>query len=210
MNPISTRKQLKEIDLTQQNNFPLFIHELSVKKFREIKDLTIRLNHPVSVLSGTNKIGKTSLLSMLACSHVEFQMRSNTTGIFERCTWSRLVKFSNHDIQNEDWEYSIKFKNGNKVETKIGRRLLATKKWSGVAKRESQIGNKKVIFIDLDRISPARSFSASIKKLKMYLSASFTNMLFHKLTSGVRRPSKSTVCKTDKSNFWAKSISSGP
>src|SRR3989339_550936 len=96
---------------------------------------------------------------MLACSHFEFQMRDIGTGEFNRCTWGRLVKFTKHDKQASDWEYNIKYKIGKHAEEKEGKRTAITKKWSGIAKKESQIRNRKVIYIDVDRITPARACS---------------------------------------------------
>jgi len=159
VNPNKTRQQLKNIDLDNEHQFPLFTHKLIIKRFRNISRLDLNFIHPLTVLTGTNKIGKTSILAMLACSHFEFQMRDIGTGEFNRCTWGRLVKFTKHDKQASDWEYNIKYKIGKHAEEKEGKRTAITKKWSGIAKKESQIRNRKVIYIDVDRITPARACS---------------------------------------------------
>jgi len=159
VNPNSTKQKLKNTDLNNQHEFPLFICSLSVNKFRNISNMGIEFIHPLTVLSGTNKIGKTSILAMLACSHYEFQMRDLGTGQFTRCTWGRLIKFTKHDKQTCDWEYGIKYKVGARIEVKEGKRTAGTKKWSGVAKKESQIKDKKVVYIDVDRITPAHACS---------------------------------------------------
>ena len=75
------------------------------------------------------------------------------------------MKFTVHDNQSEDWTYHITFKTGKKTETKRGQRKKATKKWNGVGKKESQIKDRQVIFIDLDRIVPARFFNQKILNL---------------------------------------------
>lgn len=159
MNPKSTRHNLSLVDLSDPKTFPLFLHGLKVDRFRNIQNLDLEFNHPITVISGTNKIGKTSIMAMLACSHVEFQMRNLGTGTFERCTWSRLIKFTKHDTQLDDWTYFVKYKRGSITEGKEGRRLSKTKKWSGIAKRESQIEGRKVVYIDVDRILPAHACS---------------------------------------------------
>jgi hypothetical protein len=98
-------------------------------------------------------------MAMLACSHVEFQMRNLGTGQFERCTWSRLIKFTQHDKQLDDWKYSIKHRIGNRTDVQEGWRLADKKKWSGLAKKTGQIENRKVVYIDVDRITPAHACS---------------------------------------------------
>ena len=160
MNPNQVRDKLKNANLGSEHVFPFFTNELQVDHFRNIVGLNLKFIHPLTVLTGTNKIGKTSIMAMLACSHVEFQMRNLGTGAFERCTWSRLIKFTQHDRQLNDWKYKIKYKIGNQTnEERDGKRLMATKKWSGVAKRESQIEDRKVVYIDVDRITPAHACS---------------------------------------------------
>lgn len=68
------------------------------------------------------------------------------------------MKFTNHDTQKVDWIYHITHKMGQKVEVKRGQRKKDTKKWNGVGKKESQIKDRQVLFIDLDRITPARNY----------------------------------------------------
>lgn len=159
MNPNRTRSQLQNTNLNDEHQFPLLTRKLVVEKFRNISQLDIEFIHPITVLSGTNKIGKTSIMTMLACSHVDFQMRNVVTGQLERCTWSRLIRFTQHDDQAEDWKYKITYKRGRADEEREGRRLSITKKWSGVAKKESQIEDRRVVYIDVDRINPARACS---------------------------------------------------
>src|SRR3989339_1244271 len=115
MNPNRTRQQLRNIDLDNEHQFPLFTRKLTVNRFRGISNLDLDFIHPLTVLTGTNKIGKTSILAMLACSHFEFQMRDMGTGLFNRCTWGRLIKFTKHDKQETDWEYKIRHKIGDRT-----------------------------------------------------------------------------------------------
>jgi predicted ATPase len=159
INPSRTRQKLQNVNLGVENQFPLFVLSLNVEKFRSISQLGLNFIHPLTVLTGTNKIGKTSILAMLACSHVEFQMRNLGTGNFERCTWNRLIKFTKHDQQLNDWRYKIKYKTGFNIEEPEGWRLAGTKKWSGLGKKTGQITNRRVVYIDIDRITPAHACS---------------------------------------------------
>jgi predicted ATPase len=72
------------------------------------------------------------------------------------------MQFTNQDKQEIDWTYYITYKLGKKEETKKGQRKAATKKWNGIGKKETQFTNRQVIFLDLDRISPARNFGRAI------------------------------------------------
>lgn len=159
MNPNRTRDALKSIDLNSEHSFPFFTLKLTVERFRSISKLYLDFVHPMTVLTGTNKIGKTSILAILACSHIEFQMRNLSNGALERCTWSRLIKFTKHDKQEQDWRYAIKYKVGQNNEMKEGWKLKSTKKWSGLAKKTGQIVDRKVVYIDVDRITPAHACS---------------------------------------------------
>lgn len=165
INPNATRSSLEKLDLTSEHNFPKFLKRIRLNPFRHIEDLTIDFIHPVSVISGTNKSGKSTILMALACSHTNFQKRNPKNGKLERQTWSSLMKFTVHDKQLEDWTYHITYKTGRKTETKRGQRKKSTKKWNGVGKKESQIKDRQVIFIDLDRIVPARFFNQRILSL---------------------------------------------
>lgn len=159
LNPNKTRNNLKQADLQNEHGFPYFINQLNVEQFRSIKNLELNFVHPLTIITGTNKIGKTSIMAMLACSHVEFQMRDLGTGEFKRCTWSRLIKFTQHDKQLDDWKYKIKHKIGNQIEELNGWRLKDKKKWSGLAKKTGQIEHRRVVYIDVDRITPAYACS---------------------------------------------------
>lgn len=165
INPKSTKSSLDNLDLTSEHNFPKFLKSIKLNPFRHIPDLTIDFIHPVSVISGTNKSGKSTILMALACSHTNFQKRNPKNGKLERQTWSSLMKFTVHDKQSENWTYYITHKTGKKNETKRGQRKKSTKKWNGIGKKESQIKDRQVVFIDLDRIVPARFFNQRILNL---------------------------------------------
>ncbi|MEN8369341.1 AAA family ATPase [Acinetobacter bereziniae] len=162
INPNSDKDNVNNLDLSIANVFPKFLKSIELEPFRHIRSLKIDFNHPISVISGTNRSGKSTLLMAIACSHFNFVKRNPQNGNLERHTWSSLMQFTNKDLQTEDWTYYITYKIGNKIERKRGQRKKSTKKWNGIAKKESQFDFRDVVFIDLDRISPARSFSRVI------------------------------------------------
>lgn len=150
---------------------PLFFKSLKFVKFRHISNMELNFQTPVTVISGSNKCGKTSTLLAIACSHFNFKSRNITTGIPERTRWGDVMRFTSHDSQNEDWVYEVQYREGNRNYSKQGYRKAATRKWGGVAKKESQIGTPKrdgdnggrtVVLIDLHRMVPARHSSSSV------------------------------------------------
>lgn len=140
-----------------RRNFPIFLEQLNIKKFRHLEDLTLKFQHPITSISGVNRSGKTSILMMLACSHLNFEQPNRNNGEPERRTWSDLMRFTKQDPQLNDWEYEIIYRKGDQFFPKTGRRKASTKKWSGVGKKESQFKERSVRFLDLDRTIPARS-----------------------------------------------------
>ncbi|AIY13877.1 AAA family ATPase [Cellulophaga baltica] len=161
-NPNRDRAYIDKLDLNIEQNFPKFIKAIKLEPFRHIPSLTINFNHPLSVISGTNRSGKSTILMAIACSHFNFIKRNPQNGNLDRHTWSSLMQFTNKDLQSQDWTYYITYKIGRKIETKRGQRKHTTKKWNGIGKKESQFKFRDVIFIDLDRILPARNFSKVI------------------------------------------------
>lgn len=151
-------------DLSLPNKYPKFIQKIEFENFRHINGLTINFSKPVTVVSGSNKSGKTSLLLSIACSHFDFKKRNYANGKLERQTWSDVLKFTDHDDQTSDWTYYLTIKTGAKVERKRGQRKYLTKKWNGLGKKESQIRDVNLIYLDLDRILPARYFSSVLHK----------------------------------------------
>lgn len=159
----------------QYKQYPLFFNKLEFEKFRSITNLKIEFKSPISIITGNNRCGKTSILLAIACSHYNFQKRDFTNGKYVRNTWGNLMRFTSKDIQTEDWTYYVSYRVGQyQINNKRGQRKYTTKKWNGVAKKESQIGTPKdgkvgreVRYIDLDRIIPERektySYFSSIK-----------------------------------------------
>ncbi|AYW35898.1 AAA family ATPase [Capnocytophaga canimorsus] len=162
INPNRARHRIDSTDLEDERNFPNFLKSIEFESFRQIKDLSIEFRHPISVISGVNRTGKSTVLMAIACSHFNFNKRNLQNGNLERHTWSDLMRFTNGDIQTEDWTYYITYKIGRKSERKRGQRKISTKKWNGIGKKESQFKDRHVVFIDLDRGLPARNFSKTI------------------------------------------------
>lgn len=163
-NPNSIENKLEHIDIDNPKTFPKFIKGVSFKKFRHIENLDVNFNNPITVIAGSNKSGKSTILMAIACSHLEFNKKSFNTGKIERRTWSAYIRFTTHDIQNCDWEYSILYKTGSKVSARQGKRKNSSRKWSGVGKKESQIKDRDVILLDVDRIVPARTLVNTISR----------------------------------------------
>jgi predicted ATPase len=181
INPNASKNSVFSANLTDEKCYPRFIEGIQFEDFRHIKDLTLRFETPVSVISGANKSGKTTVLLSIACSHFEFNKRDYTNGKTARHTWSDVLKFTLHDIQASDWTYHLSIKTGAKRETRRGQRKAATRKWNGVGKKESQVQGVQVVYIDLDRILPARYYSSALHKksqVSLGTSVSSTNQKF--------------------------------
>lgn len=160
------------------NSFPHFVNKIKIKEFRHIKGLEIEFDHPITILSGTNKIGKTSLLLLIACSHYNFLRVDSTkpTSTIRRHTWKDVLQFTNYETSTRDYEYELSWRVGSDPRTGKSRRLHTSKSWSGVGKasrdpkrKNAQIRDRDVRFIDLERILPARNVSNSL--LRKILSA---------------------------------------
>jgi predicted ATPase len=173
INPNADKDFIDEVDLNSKH-FPQFLQKIELSPFRHIPNLALNFIHPISVIAGTNRSGKSTILMALACSHYNFKRRNVDNGLFARKTWSEIMQFTSQDRQREDWTYYITYRIGDKIDKKKGQRKAVTRKWNGIGKAESQFKNREVFFLDLDRISPARSFSKVIfRKSKK---ASITNI----------------------------------
>lgn len=168
-----------KIDISLEKIYPIFLTELKLEPFRHISKLHISFNNPISIISGTNRSGKSTILMALACCHLDFLKRNPKNGNLERHTWGALMKTTTHDVQKEDWTYFVTYKTGKKIETKRGQRKKTTNKWNGIGKKETQFKHRKVIFLDLDRIVPARFYSEKIYNLSK--SAITTEISEHKV-----------------------------
>lgn len=159
LNPNSDRNFLDSVDINNAQIFPLFLKKIKFEPFRHISSLEIEFIHPISIISGTNRIGKTTILMAIACSHLNFKKKNPRNGNLERQTWSNLMKFTSQDIQAVDWTYWITYKRGNRIDPpKRGQRKHLSKKWNGIGKKESQF-TREVIFIEIDRALPLRNFN---------------------------------------------------
>lgn len=174
LNPNHARDEINSFiakpDNERSHMFPQFFNMVKLETFRHISNLELRFAHPISIISGSNCSGKTSALMTIACSHYNFDRKDVANGTWRRATWSDLVRFTNHDIQTEDWVYHIEFREGSLSRNSRGYRKHITKKWGGAGKKEGQIGKpsaghpaggRHVCLIDLNRIIPGRHLTLS-------------------------------------------------
>ena len=87
INPNADKDFVDQIDLANEHNFPKFLKSIKLSPFRHITDLTLNFIHPISVIAGTNRSGKSTVLMALACSHFDFKKRNVHNGLLERHTW---------------------------------------------------------------------------------------------------------------------------
>lgn len=154
-----------------ENSFTYFVNRIHIKEFRHIKDLEIKFEHPITVISGTNKIGKTSILLLLACSHYDFLRVDSTkpTSTLRRHSWKDVLRFTDYENTKKDYEYHLDWRVGKDIRNGNSRRLHTSRSWSGVGKtskdpkrKNAKIKGREVRFIDLERILPARNVSNSL------------------------------------------------
>lgn len=162
INPNADIDFIDNLDLTSEHNFPKFIRAIKFEPFRHIRLLDIKFKHPISVISGVNRSGKSTVLMAIACSHFDFKKRNIQNGKLERHTWNSLMRFTSKDIQTGDWTYYMTYKLGAIELTRRGQRKVSSKKWNGIGKKESQFTGRQVVFVDLDRTLPARNFGLTI------------------------------------------------
>jgi predicted ATPase len=169
------KKKLEECDTSRfidtNQSFKEFISEIKVNRFRHITDLTLTFEHPVTVISGTNKIGKTSILLLLACSFERFLKLDSTSPSpdLREHSWKDVLQFTSHENVNNDYSYELNWRLGPKKLTGEAKRLSSSKSWSGLGKKSSdtsrtnaKIRGREVRLIDLERILPSRSFSNAL------------------------------------------------
>jgi predicted ATPase len=155
------------------NSFRFFLNEIKVNNFRHISGLQISFDHPITVLTGTNKIGKTSALLLIACSHYAFNRYDATTPgtVLRRHTWRDVLTFTHYESSASDYSYELAWRVGTSNRTGEGKRLANSQAWTGLGKSSSdnsrvnaQIRNREVRLIDLERLLPARNFSSSLRR----------------------------------------------
>ena len=174
LNPNSARNEVNSTPIKSEDEkasmYPQFFNMVKLERFRHINNLELRFRHPISIISGSNCSGKTSVLMTIACSHYNFERKNVANGTWGRATWSHLVRFTNHDIQTADWVYHIEYREGNRPKNGRGYRKHISKKWGGAGKKGGQIGKptnghpdggRHVCLIDLNRINPGRHLTSS-------------------------------------------------
>lgn len=153
------------------DSYRFFTNKISIDNFRHVKDLEITFDQPVTIISGTNKIGKTSILLLLACSHYNFLRYDSTKPetLLRRHTWGDVLPFTNHENTTKDYSYKLFWRLGSSNREGEAKRLHTSQAWTGVGKASSdinrvnaQIRDREVRLIDLERILPARNFSSSL------------------------------------------------
>jgi len=169
------KKELEACDTSRFLNlgqsFKEFICEIKIKRFRHITNLTLTFEHPVTIISGTNKIGKTSILLLLACSFERFLKLDSTSPSpdLREHSWKDVLQFTSHENVDNDYSYELKWRLANQERSGEAKRLSSSKSWSGLGKKSSdesrinaKIRGRVVRLIDLERILPSRSFSNAL------------------------------------------------
>jgi predicted ATPase len=169
------KKKINSIDLSQytgdQESYKYRVTKLQIEKFRHINRSEILFSKPISIITAKNKVGKTSLLLLIACSHERFMRIDSTTPTSDlrEHSWKDVLRFTSHENTTDNYEYKLSWRFANKQEqTGTGKRIATTKKWSGIAKKSAdyrtnaKIKNQEVRYIDLERVTPARNFSESL------------------------------------------------
>lgn len=169
------KKKLEACDTASFDNaeksFKFFLNRLNIKAFRHIADLDLTFRHPVTVIAGNNKIGKTSILLIIACSHENFKKIDSTKPNTElrNHKWSDVLTFTGYETAVRDYHYEMEWRTGTRQHQGDGKRLVSSKSWSGLGKSSSdptrmnaRIREREVRLIDLDRVLPVRSFSGSL------------------------------------------------
>ena len=156
---------------TAQDSYVHFVHKITIEEFRHLRNFNIEFKRPITVIAGTNKIGKTSILLLIACSFEKFFKLDSTspTAGLRAHAWKDVLSFTAHETVNRDYTYKLEWRVGNVKRTGEGKRLANSKAWSGLGKKSSdksrtnaKIRDREVRLIDFERILPGRSFSNSL------------------------------------------------
>ena len=155
------------------NGFRFFLNKIKVNEFRHINNLEFTLDHPITVIAGTNKIGKTSLLLLIACSHEQFLKYDSTKPetVLRRHTWRDVLNFTSYESSTRNYSYELFWRVGTEKRQGEGKRAATKQSWTGLGKSSkdlnrinAQIRDKQVRLIDLERLLPARNFSNSLMR----------------------------------------------
>lgn len=168
-------RKLEDYDVTGFVNadcsFLNFVTRLRINRFRHISNLNVDFEHPITVISGTNRVGKTSLLLILACSFEDFMKVDSTSpsGGLRPHAWNDVLSFTSHENVDVDYSYELEWRVGSNRRVGEGKRLANTKSWSGLGKKSSdpkrinaKIRDREARLIDLERVLPGRSFSNAL------------------------------------------------
>lgn len=169
------KKQLAACDISvftgATGSFTHFLRKIRVNSFRHLSDFELQLTHPITVISGTNRTGKTSILLLVACSFEKFMKVDSTSpaGQLREHNWSDVLTFTNHENTTQDYSYELFWRVGKDDRQGEGKRLASSKAWSGLGKKSSdpsrrnaKIRDREVRFVDLERVLPGRSFSNAL------------------------------------------------
>lgn len=171
----SAKNQLKNCEtslfINTGESYRHFTKRLKVNSFRHITNLDITFEHPVTIISGSNRIGKTSLLLLLACSHEQFKKIDSTSpspSVREH-SWSDVMTFTSYETATNNYSYELFWRVGPTERNGEGKRLSTSKAWSGLGKKSAdktrlnaKIRDRDVRFIDLERMLPARGFTNAL------------------------------------------------
>jgi predicted ATPase len=155
------------------NSFKNFVKSIKVNSFRHINGLTLTFDHPVTVITGTNKIGKTSILLLLACSFERFMKIDSTSpnGEFRPHAWKDVLYFTTHETTTKNYSYELEWRIGLDNRNGEGKRLATSRAWSGLGKKSSdttrtnaKIRDWEVRLVDLERLLPGRSFTNALSR----------------------------------------------
>lgn len=155
------------------NSFRYFLNRIIINDFRHITNLDLSFDHSVTVISGTNKIGKTSLLLLIACSHENFQKYDSTKPetILRKHLWRDVLSFTGYETAARRYSYELFWRVGTNNKQGEGKRAIGSQSWTGLGKSSSdltrmnaKIKDKEVRIIDLERLLPARNFSNSLMR----------------------------------------------
>ncbi|MBE7442604.1 MAG: hypothetical protein KFKLKKLM_00662 [Flavobacteriales bacterium] len=159
--------------VNNDNSFRYFINQIKINDFRHITNLDLTFEHPVTVISGTNKIGKTSLLLLIACSHENFQKYDSTKPetVLRNHIWRDVFNFTSYETATRNYSYELFWRVGNQNRNGEGKRRVGSQSWTGLGKGSSDVNrinakirDKQVRLIDLERLLPARNFSNSLRR----------------------------------------------
>lgn len=176
-NITDVKKRLLRYDTTTFGNtgdsFRLFLNKIKVNDFRHILNLEMTFDHSVTIISGTNKIGKTSLFLLIACSHENFFKYDTTKPdtVFRKHIWRDVLNFTAHESAARNYSYELFWRIAGNHRTGQGKRASGTGSWTGLAKSSiavprvnSKIQDRHVRIIDLERLVPTRNFSNSLMR----------------------------------------------